>query len=797
MTVRDGAKVERSSRFGAEETAQPSSETDRHAPYGVTLALTVTLAAGCFLVLMSAVLLVVHPPGTGLLATTVIVQNQNAKTFLFLAAFVAILPLALVIVPRLADAVTASPNVRALPGLAALLVATFAATIIFVRLSGLLPWGDGLGVVLVCLALWTALALGALFQAARPRHLRSGHRLQSHDRRLAETAGVLVIGTLVCVTSVGSLSALPLILGAIAVAAVVAGYRRLRVPRPVGRVGRGLDAVVMLGLLLAIPNVVVFTSSSALPNVYVEPGIIQFHQDWLLGPANQLLGGGALLVNVPVSQYGVGYIYLLAAWFHLVPIGYGTYGLLDGIVTALFYIAGFCLLRTARVPRSLAAATMVLAVVTLIYHLYYAVGALPQQGPLRFGLPMIVILAAAGAVRWPRRRQVARLATLIALGAAAVWSLEMLAYTLFVFAAVLAVQAWLLDCGARRRWLLRQAGLGLGACVGAHLILAGATLAATGRLPDWGQYLAYVDALVLGGQKAGGISYGFARWSPGLAVGAASLASAAAIVLLMRRARGLARHEPVALVAISGSTAYAIALLSYSDNRSSTYLLPYVALPTLLAASLWLTLLLRSDSVTGGRIRLGALASALSVAVLMLGAAWPAVDAHFADTALAHAYPGGGLGGAVRRLWHPPPIDPRAPGGEALLNRYAPGRRTLILLPDAPDLGTEILIRSHRFNRFSIGDPKADAFVSPSAWTGRLTEQIEQLRPGDRFLTDTAGLRIAASLRDRSLGYPLAYPLGSDNPQTEWILQRLQRRFALRPIRTDGAGLTIAMLQRR
>jgi hypothetical protein len=435
--------------------------------------------------------------------------------------------------------------------------------------------------------------------------------------------------------------------------------------------------------------------------------------------------------------------------------------------------------------------------VVLIYHLYYSVGSLPQQGPLRFGLPMAVIAAAVAAARRPQRATLARAAGLVTLGLAAIWSLEMLAYSLVVYGAVLAIQAWLLDSGGRLRWLARQAALGLGACVGAQLILAGATLAATGRLPDWGQYLAYVDALVLGGQKAGQISYGFADWSPVLLVGAASLASGAAIVLLLRRSPALARREPVALVALSGTSVYAIALLSYSDNRSSTYLLPYVALPTLLAGALWLTLLLRSHPEPRSRIRLGGLAFALSMAAIMLGAGWPGVDSNFANTALARAYPGGGLRSALTRLWRPPPIDPRAPGGEALLDRYAPAKRAVILLPDAPDLGTEILIRSHRFNRFSIGDPKADAFVDSGIWTGKLTQQLDQLRAGDRFLTDRAGLSIATSLRGRPLSYPLAHPFGTYNPQTEWILQRLVRRFRLAAIHADRAGLIIAVLQRR
>ena len=67
--------------------------------------------------------------------------------------------------------------------------------------------------------------------------------------------------------------------------------------------------------------------------MFLEPGIIQVQQDYILGSANQLLGGGALLVNVPISQYGVGLIYFLYAWFHVAPIGYGTFGLLDWLLT--------------------------------------------------------------------------------------------------------------------------------------------------------------------------------------------------------------------------------------------------------------------------------------------------------------------------------------------------------------------------------------------------------------------------------------------------------------------------------
>src|SRR4029453_10973224 len=105
----------------------------------------------------------------------------------------------------------------------------------------------------------------------------------------------------------------------------------------------------------------------------------------------QLLHGGAMLVDT-ASQYGVGVIYFLAGWFQLVPIGYGTLGVLGGILFACVYAAGYSVLRMAGVGRLLAATALAVAVVVLIYNLVFPVGALPaQHGPLRFGLPMLVV----------------------------------------------------------------------------------------------------------------------------------------------------------------------------------------------------------------------------------------------------------------------------------------------------------------------------------------------------------------------------------------------------------------------
>jgi hypothetical protein len=763
--------------------------------YGSTLALTATLAFATVLALMALQLLVIHSnvSGASPYAGLINQQNQTVKTDLYLLAFIVILPLALIAGPRVIDAIAAGPNGDAVPAFAALLAGMLAAALIVVRLSGGLPWGEGVKGLLAGVLAWWALAGACTWRTARGGSWPALHRLQRSWPAPVALAALLIFGTLLCVTSSASLGATPLLLGALASAIVLIAYRRVKLPR-LGRLGWVADLLVIVVVALAIPDLVVFRNPVGIPAIYFDPGVVQFQQDYILGPTNQLLGGGALLVGDPVSQYGVGLIYFVAGWFHLAPIGYGTFGFLDSLLTALFYVAGYMVLRLAGVRRLLAAPAIAVGVLAFIYSLQYFVGQLPEEGPLRFGLPMIVLLGAVAAVRLPRVELAARLAVLCALGVSAVWALEAFGYTTITYLAIVGAQAWLRVPGERRRWLTRQLALGLAAILVAHLIFALATLAGSGQLPDWGQYLAYAREFLLGG-RAGSITYGFANWSPGVAVDGAALLSAAAIALLIRRRPALARINRALLVALAGSTVYSIALLSYTDNRSSTYLLAYVALPLLIAGTLWLSLLLAPLPGIGATVRRSALAGALAVVVLLLAGAWPSISTHFSRTALAHAYPGGGLRTALHRLWHPPPIDPRSSEGIRLLDRYMPARRALILLPTVPDLGTEILIRSRRSNLMPIGDPKADGLV-PSVWVPRVGAALARIRAGRRLLIDQEALKVIVDLRNPSVDL-LRAPIAGGGVEVEWILRALDRRFEIRPIYRDADGLIVATLSAR
>ena len=348
----------------------------------------------------------------------------------------------------------------------------------------------------------------------------------------------------------------------------------------------------------------------------------------------------------------------------------------------------------------------------------------------------------------------------------------------------------------------------IAACVLAQLIFALATLAFAGQLPDWGQYLAYLRRFVIG--PLGDFTYDIAPWSPGLAVGAAYLVSAAAIVQLAWRSRELVERERVAFVALAGTTAYGIALFSYYDNRSGDNIVPLVSLPLLLAAAIWLGLLLRSQPQGRPLARRAGLSLGLSVAALAIAVAWSSVDGAFPRSALAHLLPGGeSLRGAVHRLWNPPALDSRAAEGQRLLRRYMPGPRPIVLTD--PDLTTEILIRSGRTNRLPLGDAWEDSFVPGQRLPG-LRATIDGLRPGDRILTEPEALAALARLRrhpgidplraSNTVLYP-GVPVGILPARGElarlqlWALRRIGERFRLRRISPPNGELTVVELEPR
>ena len=203
-------------RTGAEDAGERP-----RAGFGPALALTATLAVASALLLLAVQLLVIHPHVVANIPSGIVnQQNQTVKTDAYLIAFLVILPLALVAAPRVADAIAAGPNRQSLPAFAAALAGGLAAAMIVVRLSGGLPWGNGVKGVLAGVLVWAALAGAALWRVLRGGSWSALAALQRAWPAPAALAALLVLGTLLCLTSSGSLGALPLLIGA-AVAALV------------------------------------------------------------------------------------------------------------------------------------------------------------------------------------------------------------------------------------------------------------------------------------------------------------------------------------------------------------------------------------------------------------------------------------------------------------------------------------------------------------------------------------------------------------------------------------------------
>ena len=657
-------------------------------PLAHTLALTAMVAFAGLGLVMAVVMVLVHPePIPGIDAS----QRQSAETALYALAMVVVAPVSLVAGPWLAEAVARRAGTDVLGSLTGLLTALLAATVVGVRLLDVAGAGGGMRTLAIAMCAWGGLAVALMGCAWTGRRIPGLGAAARHQRWVWGVAIAAVALAAVTATRAGSLDLPVLFLGVAVSAVVLAAPRRLRPPALRGRPGAVLDAALVALIALAVVDLVIVRPEDVSPELregYMA-AIMKFHHDFIAGPANQVLGGKPMLVDT-ASQYGAVSIEFVAGWFKAVGVGYGSFGLLDGVLTALYFATGYLLLRVAGVSRLLAAATLAVGVVALVYNRVYPVGLLPQEGPLRFGIPMVVIAAMVVAVRWPRARGPAGALVLVAVGLASVWSFEALAATALTAAATAALAAWTRPAG-RGRWLASRAAFAVGAIVAAHLIFAALTLAAAGELPDWTQYTAFLREFLFG--DIGNLTYDFSRWSPGLAVGGAYLAAVLALGLLLRLRPEVARQEPVATMAITGLTAYALALFYYFVDRSADHVAVYVSLPLLLLGALWLSLALRRPWAVPGPGPRGVAAAGAAIAAVLVSVAWGSAGSRLDHSALGHLVPGGDSPGtALTRLRDFPPIDDTVTGGERLVAAHMPARRRIPVLVSSA-LTTELLMR--------------------------------------------------------------------------------------------------------
>lgn len=765
------------------------------ASLAATTVLTVTIAAGALLLVAP----IVHAaiPATEIRGGLFPDQHQRAETLLFALAFAVAMPLSALLVPRLADRIAAGPNAGSIDGLAAALLLGQLLALLAAKASDRMPWEGGATALGVAMAIWCLLAAVVLARAAADRAWPALGRLAVAEKLLWCTAAALAFVAVLAHAVLGSIDVVPLLIaGLVACAALAAYLRRPRVSEaPRGRWGVAFDAVVLVLIVVSVPNLVVIDVGD--PTAQFETQVLQFHQNFLLGPAAQVINGGAMLVDT-VSQYGVGSIYAIAGWLALTEPTNGMVGLVDGLLIAAMFAGGYAVLRLAGVPRILAAGALAVCMIVLVWGLLYPVGGLLQHGAIRFGLPMGVLVAGVVEARSGRGAAIARWVAPAFVGLSSIWALEAFGYTVATWAAIVAVGAWLEPRGRRAGFVLRRGLLALGASAAAHIALALATLVLAGELPDWGMYLQTLREFLSG--EVGDLTYDFSPWSAGLAVGAVYLASGCALLVLIGRRPDHAARVRAMVLAIAGSTAWGIALFSYLVNRSADHIVAYVSLPAVLVIVLWLWMLLREREAVPLGVRVGALALSLAVSALTIGIAWSSASVHLPQSAVAYALPGGkSLGAAIDRLADFPPIRAGAPEAEALLEAEMPGEHRTLIVAD-PDLTVEVLARMGRISELPMSDPWEDSLV-PDQHIDGIAETVAALEPGRLVLLDETALETFNAYEEDPELDPMApdpadqtiVPTGLATLQ-QLALDLMAERFELRVIARSPAGPLVAEL---
>ncbi|MCB0828647.1 MAG: hypothetical protein KDB62_07570 [Solirubrobacterales bacterium] len=759
--------------------------------------LACTVLATCFAVAIFTVAMPIVLMNTEytVLQAPLAPHKQGAETALYLFAILVVTPVSYLLARWVAGRIRSGSNGECLTGLASALAVPLGFGLLLVRHSASLPWGDGIKATLALGLVWSVIAAATLFAAMRSHDWTPARFFVSARVPLGAAAAAAAAAAILSVVELGHLD-LPFLIAALAASGLIIwAYARNR-PRPVpGRWGIGIDILIILLIALAVPDMLIYEPGSGDFAVAFRNYVTQFHQSLFVGAASQILDGSALLVDT-VSQYGIGSVYLVAAFFEIAPIGYLTLGFFEGILSAIMFAIAYGILRIAGIARTLAAAAMAVAVITLAWGLEYPIGALLQHGAIRFGLPVLLIAPVVAGARWPQSWPAMRLVALAVVGVSSIWALEGFIYVSATAAGLIAIGATWVPAASRLRWLVMACASVVAAWVAAQVLFALITLAATGSLPDWGLYLTYLREFLAG--DIGDLTYDISPWSPSLAVFGSYVVSAILIAFLTGSRRDFTGARRPAFLALTGLTAYGMALFSYFDNRSLDHVLTYVCLPALMILTIWLGLALDRSVGLSGRTRIAALSSGLALAALTLASVWPAAGDRGQNSLLAYSLPGGeSVRDGLHRIWNPPPIRRSAASGQRLIERFFPNTGAVPVVTE-PDLDNEILARAGRANQLRITDAKEASWV-PGPHRPEIREAAESLEAGDRMLVDADAIAAVRRLsRDPEAALaepePIAEETGLQTIQVE-ALAWISRNYRLKPVESSPDGLTVVELE--
>ncbi|MGD0272576.1 MAG: hypothetical protein ABSB96_02440 [Gaiellaceae bacterium] len=702
------------------------------------------------------------------LITMAIGHTEHVETLLYPATFALLLPLAAIAAHYQLAPLPTRPDFSAL--IAGGNLAALSTTLLLGRLLSEIGGASALRVVFLLGA-----ALIALGNLVTTKFIRLRARSVRLPWFASAIPAALVVGPLLLFVPHDSLT--PLHLSAsielgVVIALILMAASAVRVRRSI---------TVALDVIVALVLIPLLTCDF---NQYHAS--LRFDQDFYVGPANAILHGSPMLVDT-FAQYGVGVMYFLAGIFEVIPIGYGSFQLVNGLLTALELVLVYVVLRIGcRSQLYAVVGTTVCLVANVLTgfgpHVRYA-----SAGPLRFGLPWVLITLAVLAAKTPGRRRALDASMLALVGVSAIWSFETFLYTIGAYLAVVALELVLQDGPGRERAARagRQFGLLASVIVASHVVFAVATRVFGGQWPDWGGYLAYVRLYGWNGRGTLLID----PWSLGYLIAALYFVSTVGLVFVALEQREFAAAKRVELTAIATTTAFGILSYTYFLGRSHPNNLHHIAPAAIVLSALWVSLLARHTPVVHRTARFAVLAfvgwAAAAVIVqqpqetrasLLRSPLRQIVQLNPRLSARAHALID----------WRQEPVDQPAIESEQLLDRFAPGRSRVAVVVRA-DLQTEALIRAHRGNLLPIAVPNQDAWL-PERSLSLVEKRLSRLGPGSVVLTEQDYL-------DKPPHYRYRGAAGNADELEVVVLSEIRRLFRYRVAATTPDGLVLLILE--
>lgn len=615
------------------------------------------------------------------------------------------------------------------------------------------------------------------FLAARfPARMRSklfGHPVES------AAVGLVAFSVIGLLFAPDSLFARDALVALVILTSVFVALLKLKVVWPRRWMSRAMDCLILGVMALLVLDVPGHISQLGYTLVY--------HQNYFLGPANDLAHGRTLLVD-SFSQYGVGVMYALRAAFLVVPIGYGGLILIVTVSTVVTFALFFAILRATVASQRLVMIAVAVAVMANVFLEKGNYVSFPSVGALRFGVPYLLIGAAVLRARHPRSAHRFLVMELAVLGLASIWSFESFLYTAATFGAIALVDAFGRPDVSLRSGLpilARRCLLGLAAVCMSFATFGVLTYLFSGSGPTLGIYFEYLGLYADG---FGGIAVPFFTVA---SVMAALIIGSVAVTAWISR-QDVRPAQPT-MTALAGFSGFAASSFTYYMGRSDPTNLVHLALPAVALGCLWVSLLQYPRNAGNGW------ATASFVALLAVGAsicvaAWPSVKGKWPETGFAQAVPlaGGTSHGAemsirnsVKWLWRNPVLDPRAAEGVRLLESVKLPKEQALVLVD-PELTTEILIRMNRRNVLPMVNPGQEDYLASS--NKRVSDAVAKIAPGTFLLTSITP--------PPGMLTPLGWPSGK--LAIEWFaLKELRSRFRFEVVKQTPDGFQLIQLMPR